>query len=445
MLKKPSYLEWGFFFLHLICLLFGFGLASYVIIFCTSIYCLFAILKRSYFSLYLLLIFGSYHSMFNNIYTSDIFGINIIYILIVTYFFTTLIYFKFNIKTILISTPFIFMYLLNLIFGFYYKYSVNWYLNELFSFTCLSIFIINIFNLSYEKFQKIINILANYVLYFYPLFTFFSIISANEENLYFDEFEKFYYVSIIPIMFMKFKNKKILIPFHILVFILKSQFTYTSSLNIILLVISALTLFFLSNFNIARKFIFILLISLLSILVYNYSSPLTKFKVFQAQEAIAKIIEGDVTMVPKSPRVRVLEFMISFNNLKEENIIVVLVGKGFGSYIDDNRTQYFKKFKTPLNDDDYSKEEVDSLKFKKGHGGIPYIPIKMGIFGMILFVSIFTTGLTLIKNKEFSWLAIGAPFYIVTTFSFGLKNFIFVGILVGIILALRFRNKQLIS
>ncbi|WP_147404452.1 hypothetical protein, partial [Aquimarina sp. AD1] len=343
-------------------------------------------------------------------------------------------------KSLFFLAPIFILYILNAIFGFYFKYSFGWYVNELISFTIFYFFIIIIIGFSKEQRTNVLQVLAHYVIYFYPALTLVSIITAGEENLFFDEFEKFYFISIIPILFLKIPRKFLIILLHIVVFSLKAKYTYTSSLNILFIAISVVMLFFIIKISLIKKVGFVVLVFLGAFIVYQTSSKLTKFKIYQAQTAIPKMFEGDVSSIPKSPRVRAVEFIISFENLKQAGMIFQLIGKGYGSYIDDNETNFFKKYKIRLKEEDYSEVETKLQHYKKGHGGISYIPIKMGIVGLVLFlIFCIMSFFVLIKYKNLKWLAISAPFYIITTFSYGMKNFIFVGVVIGLVLSINYK------
>ena len=434
---KPNREVWIFLIVHLVCLCFGMSIVGFLLISILTCYAIYEILRKNYQPLFLMLILGSYHSQFNNLYTTEVFGVNFIYILVGVFIIWKGSSIKLNRKTIFLLIPLLFLFILHSILGLFFKYSIAWYINENVSFLFFVLFILITSSLKTQDIEVVIRVLVNYVLYFYPALTLISIATANVENLFFDEFEKFYFISIIPIILARVPNKGFLIALHVIVFALKAKYTYTSSLNILLILSSIVVMFIFSKLAFLRKLALVAVALAGAFIVYQNSSDLTKFKIYQAGVAVSEVLKGDVSAIPKSPRVRVVEIMISFENLAKEGTIFLFTGKGYGSYIDDSKTNYFKKYKIPLKPEDYSEEEIKKKHFKKGHGGIPYIPIKMGIIGMSYFLLISLIGFSLVKKKDLVWLGITAPFYIITTFSYGMKNFIFVGIIIGLVLSIK--------
>lgn len=436
----PSKIEWLFLIVHLICLTVGDSFLGFLLITTLFIFAILQIFRFDFKPVFLLLVLGSYHSMFNNVYTTGILGLKYIYPLVGIYLFVAIPFIRINRATLFVLGPLAFMFLVHAVIGPFYMYSLGWYFNELISFVFFIGIAVTISTGKKSNIVLILRVIANYVLYFYPLLTLVSIITVREENLFFDEFEKFYFIAIIPLILSRVPNKVLLLILHVVVFALKAKYTYTSSLNIILVVISVFVLFVFSNLSLAKKLALTVVSLLGAYVVYQYSSDLTKFKLYQAQTAITEVSDGNVLAIPKSPRVRVVETMISYENLKHQGVFFMLLGKGYGSYLDDSRTNYFKKYRISLKPEDYSDEEISRKKFKKGHGGIPYLPIKMGAMGLLYFVFISFVAFSLIKSKEFIWLGITAPFYIMTTFSYGMKNFIFVGVVIGLTLAIRYKH-----
>lgn len=436
----PSKIEWLILVVHLICLTIGIGTVGFLLISGLFAYAVLKIFSSDYRPFFLLLLLGSYHSMFDNVYTTGIFGLKYIYPLVGLYLFSAVRFIKINRATLYILAPLAILFLVHMVLGLFYMYSLGWYFNELISFVFFIGMAITIATGKKRSVNTVLRVIANYVLYFYPLLTLVSIITAREENLFFDEFEKFYFIAIIPLILTKAPNKFLLLLLHVAVFVLKAKYTYTSSLNIILVAISVVVLFVFSNISLTKKLVLTVVSILGAFVVYQYSSDLTKFKLYQAHTAVAEISDGNVLAIPKSPRVRVVEVMISYENLKRQGLFFMLFGKGYGSYLDDSRTNYFKKYAISLKPEDYSDEEVERKQYKKGHGGIPYLPIKTGAIGLIYFIFLSGVAFSLIKSKDFIWLGITVPFYIMTTFSYGMKNFIFVGAVIGLALAIRYKH-----
>ncbi|MBU2900555.1 hypothetical protein [Maribacter dokdonensis] len=433
----PTTSMWLFFLTHCFCLLLGFNFLSFILIILLGLYSIYKCFNGHVSYVLLLLVLGSYHSNFYNVYTLDIFGFKYVYILILCLLILLAIRAKYNSKLLPLFSFILFYFIFLFVLGFFFKYSWSWYINETIAFAIFTFFILLISVSRKEVIFKVLETLALYVLYFNPLMSILSIgFSTGEESILYDEFEKFYFVALVPLLFYKIPNKWGLIVLNITAIVLKASFTYFSSLNVILMITVIALMFIFYKIPLIKKILLILLVTVGTYGVYNLGSKQTKFKLYQAMTAVSEILNGDISAIPRSPKVRVLEFLISFENLKEEGFIFPFVGKGFGSYIDDTKTKYFSKYKITLEDYDYSKEEVKRRKFKKGHGGIPYIPIKMGFLGLCIFSTICLMGLTLIRYKAIYWFAISSPIYVLTTFSYGLKNYIFVGIIIGVFIKL---------
>src|SRR5690606_30815924 len=218
---------------HLICLFLQFNVADKILILLLFVHSVLAISKNNIVPTFLLLILGSYQSGFVNIYTFEILGLNLSYLSLI---FLFLFLFR-NIKLmkihVVILLPFLGLFSYAVIAGFFFNYSIGWYLNELGMFSIFFLVIIAVLGLNEFNSTSLLKLVFNYVVYFYPILTIFSILIADTDyNVYFDEFEKFYYVAIIPCMFVKFPKKFLIILLSITAFILKAKYTYTSSLNV---------------------------------------------------------------------------------------------------------------------------------------------------------------------------------------------------------------------
>ncbi|WP_420320945.1 hypothetical protein [Flagellimonas sp.] len=438
----PNKVGWIYFAAHAVSLSFGESGLGYLLIIIFTLYAWYRSFLGDFFPLVLVLILGSYHSAFDNIYTSAIVGIKLIYPSILLLIVNGLIRIRLCEKYKSLVYLFATLFFAHTVLGFFFKYSLEWYLNECFSFAVFFSLIIAVLGNRDYFVPLLLETISNYVLYFYPILVLIAVLTASNEVLLFDEFEKFYFLALIPLILNKIPNRVLLATLNITVIIIKAKYTYFSSLNIILMSTIIVMIFLLSKLSILRKVLLILILLIASAVFYNYSNDFTKFKIRQSQIAIKEVLAGDVSAIPKSPRVRVIEFMLSFKNLRDQGNLFIFTGKGYGSYIDDTKDGYLDKYGVTLNEHDYSLEEIKIRKFKKAHGGVPYVPIKMGIIGMLLFVYFGISAFQLSLKKRFLWFGLAAPFYIITTFSYGLKNFIFVAFAVGIALSFKSLKKN---
>jgi hypothetical protein len=191
------------------------------------------------------------------------------------------------------------------------------------------------------------------------------------------------------------------------------------------------TVFYISAFSI-----------LLAPFIYNNISDKVQHKINQIPSSITSILSGDIKQIPKSPRIRVLEFLNSNSDITP---YYFLTGKGYGSYFTD-KTYSFKDYGIPdiENADAYEEDALERMEFPKGHGFFFFFLIKIGWAG-IAIISIISVFSLFIKHKDYLWLTVSAPFYVVTTLGFGFKNFLFIGLFLGIILILYYNPKKLIK
>lgn len=424
----------------MVCLTLGENVFGYTLLLLLLAFSWYRLLIGDFKPSILLMVLGSYHSAFDNVYTSSILGIKMIYLNLLLLIFFGAIRIRIPRKYRTLVFVFVIFYILHFSFGFLFKYSIEWFLNESFSFfVFFSIILIVLGSRDYFV-PLIFEVLSKYVLYFYPFLVLVAVLTAKEEVLLFDEFEKFYFLALVPLLLRKIPHRSFLIVLNIVVVIVKAKYTYFSSLNIILMTTIVALIFLMSNLSLLRKTIFVVALLSSAGVFYNFSNDVTKFKIRQSQIAIQEVLSGNVNAIPKSPRVRVIEFMLSFKNLEDQGWPFMFTGKGYGSFIDDNKHQYFKEYKVQLLENDFSLEEIEKLKFKKAHGGVPYIPIKMGIMGMLLFAYFGYSAFMLSFKKGLLWFGLSAPFYIITTFSYGLKNFIFVAFATGVALSFKGLN-----
>lgn len=439
------------FLVHFLCMIVPYQLGVFLM-FITSFFSVIQLLKNNYNAFIALLLFGAYNASFPNVYNIKFLGISLVYSLIFLMAVSNVIRTK-NVKIksnlLFFIIPIILLIPINIIFGFINRYTFNIFLIDLFCFITLYYFVLfSIFKGS-DTIELIIKNIKSYVLFFYPLMVIVSsIIQPVETNeLYFDEFSKFHAISIIPIIYYgyySFKQKLLLSSLNILGVALIALTSYFSSLNLVLMVISIIVIIFKSNslFNLKTVFYISAFSILLAPFIYNSISVKVQHKINQIPSSITSILSGDIKQIPRSPRIRVLEFLNSNSDIAP---YYFLTGKGYGSYFTD-KTYSFKDYGIPdiENTDAYEEDALERMEFPKGHGFFSYALIKIGWAG-IAIISIISVFSLFIKHKDYLWLTVSTPFYIVTTLGFGFKNFLFIGLFLGIILILYFNPKKLIK
>ena len=439
------------FLVHFLCMIVPYQLGVFLM-FITSFFSVIQLLKNNYNAFIALLLFGAYNASFPNVYNIKFLGISLVYSLIFLLAVSNVIRIK-NVKIksnlLFFIIPIILLIPINIIFGFINRYTFYVFLIDLFSFITLYYFLLfSIFKRG-DTIELIIKNIKSYVLFFYPLMVIVSsIIQPAETNeLYFDEFSKFHAISIIPIIYYgyySFKQKLLLSCLNILCFALIALTSYLSSLNLVLMVVSIIVIIFKSNslFNLKTVFYISAFSILLTPFIYISKSAKVQHKINQIPTTITNILSGDIKQIPRSPRIRVLEFINSNSDIIP---YYFLTGKGYGSYFTD-KTYSFKDYGIPdIEDADaYEEDALKRMEFPKGHSFLPYALIKIGWAG-IAIISIICVFSLFIKHKDYLWLTISTPFYVLTTLGFGFKNFLFIGLFLGIILILYFNPKKLIN
>jgi len=441
------------FFAHLFSMLFPEILFSFYLILIISIIALYKILKLKNDYFWSLIIIGSFNSSFPNIYTINILKISLIYWIIVIFILTNieqLFINKYNKNTLLLIMPLIVLYPVQIILGYMNKYSSYLFFVDVFSFSTFMFFILYGVLLDKKNRDNVLKIIKQYILIMYPIMILFSalIMPSAPQDLFYDEFSKFHAISFFPLLFYSNYSIKQKVYMGILYFsslLIIGILGYSSSLNFILIAISIIFIIFTTNFKktVVLLLMLILVILPLSIQFYSQASPMTKFKIKQIGLVIEKLKHGDIKGIPFSPKIRILEFMNSTADLNK-NPIYLITGKGFGSYF--TFTSYkFEEYGINKNDlvkrDAYPHEDIALNKYPRGHGFLSYTPIKLGFLSMlIIIISSFIA--FFIKQKQYLWLSVAIPFYILTTFGYGYKNFLFSGLFIGIILSINFNEER---
>jgi len=432
--------------IQFLCMFFQFSTIGILLFLLICLYGFYDIIvKRNLSNIFLFLILiSSYHSNFPNIYTVNFFNISIIYFMFIFFALTTIkniFSSKFNINYILLILPLLLLLPYHLIYGFINKFSNYAYITESVSFLIFYFFILYALTNNKEKNNEILDLVKTYIIIYYPLFVIFSglLFPSNSNLLFYDEFSKFHALAFTPIIIFsnyKLNHKVLLLLLNILSFFIIAITGYLSTLNLILITISYFIILLKLNFRIiifSLVFFILLFFSSYKLLI-KYGNETTIWKVKQVGLTITNFNFHNINQIPRSPKVRILEIMNSYNELSDSPLLIV-IGKGFGSYFTDTKYS-FKNYGVDLSKGDvYSLDQVKQSKYYIGHGFISYSLIKWGFSG-ILIISLISFLIFFIKTKDFFWLSISVPLYVLTTFGYGLKNFIMIGFFIGISLIL---------
>ena len=345
---------------------------------------------------------------------------------------------------------------INLLLGFYFRFSTYYFLIDSIRFIFFYVFMIIFAKGIYIK--EFVRQITLYVVYYAPfLFTITGLLSGKivlgeDKNNYFDEFSSFYIISILPFIFLETckKTKLLLLLVTIVTFSVKATFFYFGSFEILGLVVSILLFTYFSGTFlkfVKRGIIVCSLTFLIGGTVYNFGNNYTRFKMDQAFDAVSFIVTGfDInflTFVPFSPRVRILEFYNSIYDMKSINNFLPLIGKGYGSSFKmEALPPHHFGINSFFDTGSYSDEEVLRGEYKSGHNTISFLPLKIGFIGLITIFYIVSIGFKICRHSKYKWLLISSIPYILMNIGYGLKNFIIIGSLIGFIIFLKMKTSE---
>ena len=392
-----------------------------------------------------MLLLGAYNSNFPNVYTLNIGPLSSVYFLIIIFIFLHLkdvLKNKFRKEIFLFVLPFLLLYPIQIFLGFINRYSYFLFFVDVFSFSSFLFFIFYAITISKNNLIEILDYIKKYLMLVYPVFIIFSTIirPGDPTSLYFDEFSKLHAIGIIPIIYLSTysrKTKLLVALINIVAILLIAFLGYFSSLNFILISLSSIFILFkLHRRTLVMTILVVILLAPITLSqIYIQLSSQTKFKVSQVSDTIEELIAGKIEKVPFSPKIRLLEIMNSYAELKEFPLYLI-TGKGYGSFF---TYKYYPNHKygiaTLVAKDAYEEASITRNQYPRGHGFYSYSLIKIGVV-LVFVMTIIGLLAFFIKEVQFQWLSISVPFYILTTFGFGYKNFVFVGLFVGIILLL---------
>ncbi|MET7028787.1 hypothetical protein [Sediminicola luteus] len=412
------------------------GVIPYLLLILCCIISLSQYLKQDKILLYTLLLINSYHLFGQSIYKNNFLFISIIYFLIIILFLVEIKSLK---KIPQIIIPFIAFFFIRIGLGVYFNFTIKYALVETILFLSFAFFLLLFYN-NQEDHDQFLKTLKKYVLYYFPYLTLISFLKGEMIDLkpyFLDEFSHFYLISIFPIiLFTKAsKNTKIALTlFHLIFIFIRIKYLYISSFAFIGAGL-AILLIITTNFSRIYKYVAVICLIIISFLfIMNYASVFGKHKIDQITQTITvlKDIQSvkDLKKIPNSPKTRIIEVLNINKELYQSGAMTVFFGKGFGSYFTDENYS-FKDFNVRLDDSAFSEIELIKEKFMRPHNTIPYIFLKMGYSGLffILFIIIYV----FLKIPKNDWLMYSFIPYFLILFGAGLKNFIIMGILLGII------------
>lgn len=421
-------------------LLFQENYLSYIFLIIWSIVSLFLYIKDDKKVLYTFLIINTYQVFGYSIYKNNFLFISIIYSIIL---FLFVLEFKKIKNTSFLILAFIILFPVRMILGVFFMFSLRDFIIEFILFFCFLFFLNLFYNNSEKDKQEFLGVLKRYILFYFPYLTLISLLKGEMIDLkpfFLDEFGHFYLISIIPIILFAVKSPQkrfLLLLFHIIFIVIRFKLLYISSFAFIG---AAISFFLLIIFNFNKTYKYVIAVTILSIISFNIINnskvSFGKHKIEQITKTTQEVFEmkniQDLKKVPNSPKTRIIEVLNINSNLINSGVFTMLFGRGFGSYFTDSKYS-FKKFNVRLDSSAYSQKELDESKYLRPHNSIPYVFLKMGYFGVLFILALTTYSLFIIPRSN--WLLYVYAPYVLILFGAGLKNFIIIGILTGIILS----------
>jgi hypothetical protein len=384
------------------------------------------------------LLINTFQTFGSSIYKSDFLWVSTIYWVLLLWLFIELRKLK---KISLIVVPFLFFFPVRVLLGFVYKFSLKYLVIESILFFAFIFMVLLFFNESEPTKKLFINRLKKYILYFFPYLTLISMLKGpmiDYKPFFLDEFGHFYLISIFPIIFFSGFNRQkklFLILAHLIFILIRMKYLYISSFAFIGAGMGLFLIVFFNFLSIWRYFLGLVVLAYVFLQIISYSSVFGKHKIDQIKDTIAVLAEINtlegIKKIPNSPKTRVVEILNIGQNLNESGAFTLALGKGFGSYFTDLKYP-FKDFSVRIDTSAFTAIEIASRRYLRPHNTIPYLFLKTGILGLV-FVLILLLA-SFLKLKKNNWLLYAYAPYVLILFGAGLKNFIIIGILTGIIL-----------
>jgi hypothetical protein len=160
----------------------------------------------------------------------------------------------------------------------------------------------------------------------------------------------------------------------------------------------------------------------------------TIFKFSQLLETFLVLFNGIdfITLMPFSPKIRVLEFLNSYADLYSKSYFNLFFGNGFGSFFQFNFYPVENYgIQTLYDTGSFTDKEITQNKFFTGHNTLSFILIKMGLLSVLVFLRLF-----IISTYKYIRSVSGDPLvpvfsiYILMNLGYGNKNFILISFMI---------------
>jgi len=409
-----------------------------IIFFSLSIYFL---IRKKYDSYFVILLLNSYQSNGYGLYNLNLLGISPIYFTQLLILFLNLKLMRVS-KNLLYNFPLIVFIPIYLVVGLLNSINELYYLKDLLRFL---IFFSSLFLFSIPEIR--LNYLRSFLKYtviFFPVLLIFNAMLSpefklgQEQNYFFDETSSVFILTGFSILYhYKFRYKTPLwILFAMLIYIKISYFYFSTiellSLVLLLIVISLKNV---RSFKKVFKLTSLITISILClVLIIDFIPKFTLFKYYQLVDTFLVVLNGNdiLTLMPFSPKIRILEFLNSYADLNSKSIFNLLFGNGFGSFFQYNFYPYTDYGISSLYETgSYNDNEIMENKFFTGHNTFSFILIKMGVISIFIFLRLFVKGiLKYLKSIVNDPLIPVFAIYILMNLGYGNKNFILIAFMI---------------
>lgn len=402
---------------------------------------LFFLFRKKYESYFIILLLNSYQSNGYGLYNLDLIGLSPIY-------FTQLLLLFLNIKSIRLSKrlitnfPLIIFLPISIIVGLFNFIDSSYYLKDIsrffIFFSSLFIFVIPEIRFNY------LNSFLKYTLFLFPLLLIFNAILSpdftlgQELNYFFDETSSVFIILCFSFLYhFRIKYKILCWSLFIFLIYLKISFFYFSTIELLALIILILiiNLKHIKSLKILFKntiiiFAFLFCVSYL----FEFIPSFTIFKFYQLLETFLVLFNGIdfITLMPFSPKIRVLEFLNSYADLYSKSYFNLFFGNGFGSFFQFNFYPVENYgIQTLFDTGSYTDKEITQNKFFTGHNTLSFILIKMGLLSVLVFLRLFIISIyKYIRSVSGDPLVPVFSIYILMNLGYGNKNFILISFMI---------------
>lgn len=395
--------------------------------------------KNDYYNFFVILMVSSYQTAGYNIYNYRVIGFSFIYIIVLLLIIKNWRYITLR-KSLLRYFPlflFIPYYFIN---GLFNNYGFDFYLKDILRF--ISFFLlIPIFYNNRSLSESFMDALKSYIFIILPIsFLFYlpyswNVSLGNEKGIFFDESASLFVMTCIFFSIYLLKQNRILIVVIFSTIILRLKYYYFSSIELLGLFTLALTTLISKNVRLFWSFLFISTIIFLCLpILKEYLPNFTVFKFQQVAELLEILLyESNISLLPFSPKIRILESIASFKNLQAQGVMSVLFGNGFGSFFsyDFNLQDY--GITTLFDTGSYPEDQINANKYFTAHNTIPFLIIKTGILGPLIFLRLSLLAIkSFLGKRELKNLFIPIfALYILMNLGYGMKNFILISFMIS--------------